>query len=77
MKTAWGRWKPRAKAMGQISGALIGVALVLCAVFVPVAFSSGTVGGIYRQFSLTIVDFDAALGVRGVVADAGAVRAPC
>ncbi|MYN24931.1 efflux RND transporter permease subunit [Duganella levis] len=43
------------KAMGQISGALIGVALVLCAVFVPVAFSSGTVGGIYRQFSLTIV----------------------
>jgi len=43
------------KAMSQISGALIGVALVLCAVFVPVAFSSGTVGGIYRQFSLTIV----------------------
>ena len=43
------------KAMGQIGGALIGVALVLCAVFVPVAFSSGTVGGIYRQFSLTIV----------------------
>ncbi|WDZ95814.1 efflux RND transporter permease subunit [Herbaspirillum sp. WKF16] len=43
------------KAMGQISSALIGVALVLCAVFVPVAFSSGTVGGIYRQFSLTIV----------------------
>ncbi len=43
------------KAMGQISGALIGVALVLCAVFVPVAFSGGTVGGIYRQFSLTIV----------------------
>jgi hydrophobe/amphiphile efflux-1 (HAE1) family protein len=43
------------KAMGQISSALIGVALVLCAVFVPVAFSGGTVGGIYRQFSLTIV----------------------
>lgn len=43
------------KAMGQISSALIGVAMVLCAVFVPVAFSSGTVGGIYRQFSLTIV----------------------
>jgi hydrophobe/amphiphile efflux-1 (HAE1) family protein len=43
------------KAMSQISGALIGVALVLCAVFVPVAFSSGTVGGIYREFSLTIV----------------------
>ncbi|MDB5821320.1 MAG: multidrug efflux transporter permease [Herminiimonas sp.] len=43
------------KAMGQISSALIGVAMVLCAVFVPVAFTSGTVGGIYRQFSLTIV----------------------
>lgn len=43
------------KAMGQISGALVGVAMVLCAVFVPVAFSGGTVGAIYRQFSLTIV----------------------
>ena len=44
-----------AKAMSQISGALIGVAMVLCAVFVPVAFSPGTVGAIYRQFALTIV----------------------
>jgi len=43
------------KAMGQITGALIGVALVLSAVFVPVAMSSGTVGAIYREFSLTIV----------------------
>ncbi|MDM0022820.1 efflux RND transporter permease subunit [Variovorax saccharolyticus] len=43
------------KAMAQISGALFGVAMVLCAVFVPVAFSGGTVGAIYRQFSLTIV----------------------
>ncbi|KAF3999893.1 efflux RND transporter permease subunit [Glaciimonas immobilis] len=43
------------KAMSQITGALIGVALVLSAVFVPVAFSSGSVGAIYRQFSLTIV----------------------
>lgn len=43
------------KAMGQITGALIGVAMVLSAVFVPVAFSGGTVGAIYRQFSLTIV----------------------
>jgi multidrug efflux pump len=43
------------KAMGQISGALVGVATVLSAVFVPVAFSSGSVGAIYRQFSLTIV----------------------
>jgi multidrug efflux pump len=43
------------KAMRQITGALIGVAMVLSAVFVPVAMSSGTVGAIYRQFSLTIV----------------------
>jgi len=43
------------KAMRQISGALVGVAMVLCAVFVPVAFSPGTVGAIYRQFALTIV----------------------
>ncbi|MFL6707269.1 MAG: efflux RND transporter permease subunit, partial [Massilia sp.] len=44
-----------AKAMGQIGGALVGVALVLSAVFVPVAFASGTVGAIYREFALTIV----------------------
>src|SRR5207245_9533338 len=43
------------KAMGQISGALIGIAVVLSAVFVPMAFSGGSVGAIYRQFSLTIV----------------------
>src|SRR6267142_2298110 len=42
------------KAMSQISGALVGVALVLAAVFVPVSFSSGTAGAIYRQFALTI-----------------------
>ena len=43
------------KAMDQITGALVGVALVLSAVFVPVAFAAGTVGEIYRQFSLTII----------------------
>ena len=43
------------KAMDQITGALVGVALVLSAVFVPSAFSSGSVGAIYRQFALTIV----------------------
>ena len=42
------------EAMGQVSGALVGVAMVLCGVFVPMAFASGSVGGIYRQFSLTI-----------------------
>ena len=43
------------KSMDQITGALIGIALVLSAVFVPMAFFSGSTGGIYRQFSLTIV----------------------
>jgi len=43
------------KAMAQITGALLGVAVVISAVFVPLAFSSGSVGAIYRQFSLTIV----------------------
>ena len=43
------------KSMRQISGALIGVGLVLSAVFLPMAFFSGTTGVIYRQFSITIV----------------------
>ena len=43
------------KAMGQISGALVGIALVLSAVFVPMAFFGGSTGLIYRQFSITIV----------------------
>ncbi|PKH21747.1 aminoglycoside/multidrug transporter subunit AcrD [Enterobacterales bacterium CwR94] len=43
------------KSMGQIQGALVGIALVLSAVFVPMAFFGGTVGAIYRQFSITVV----------------------
>ena len=43
------------KAMGQISGAIIGMTLVLVAVFIPMAFFSGSVGNIYRQFSLSLV----------------------
>lgn len=43
------------KSMGQISGALVGVAIVLAAVFIPMAFFSGSVGVIYRQFSITVV----------------------
>jgi len=43
------------KAMGQITGALIGITLVLTAVFIPMAFFSGSVGTIYRQFSLAMV----------------------
>ncbi|MDU0355639.1 efflux RND transporter permease subunit [Paraglaciecola aquimarina] len=43
------------KSMGQITSALIGIALVLSAVFVPMAFFAGSTGAIYRQFSITIV----------------------
>ena len=43
------------KSMGQITGALIGIALVLTAVFIPMAFFGGSVGAIYRQFSLAMV----------------------
>ncbi|MNB66825.1 Multidrug export protein AcrF [compost metagenome] len=43
------------KSMKQIQGALVGIAMVLSAVFVPMAFFGGSTGAIYRQFSLTIV----------------------
>ncbi len=43
------------KSMGQITGALVGIGLVLSAVLIPMAFFSGSTGAIYRQFSLTIV----------------------
>ncbi|CAD5568545.1 efflux RND transporter permease subunit [Escherichia coli] len=50
--------KPRAatrKSMVQIKGALVGIALLLSAVFIPMAFFGGSTGMIYRQFSITIV----------------------
>lgn len=43
------------KSMGQITGALVGIAMVLSAVFVPMAFFSGSAGRIYRQFSITLI----------------------
>ena len=43
------------KSMGRDPGALVGIAMVLSAVFVPMAFFGGTTGAIYRQFSITIV----------------------
>ena len=43
------------KSMGEITGALVGIALVLSAVFLPMAFFPGSTGAIYRQFSITIV----------------------
>ncbi|WAC19614.1 efflux RND transporter permease subunit [Luteolibacter sp. SL250] len=43
------------KAMGQITGALIGITLVLTAVFLPMAFFGGSVGAIYKQFTMSMV----------------------
>ena len=43
------------KSMGQITSALVGIAVVLSTVFIPMAFFSGSAGSIYRQFSITIV----------------------
>lgn len=43
------------KSMGQITGALVGIALVLSAVFIPMAFFGGSTGVIYRQFSIAVV----------------------
>ena len=53
------------KSMGQITGALIGIALVLSAVFVPMAFFGGSTGVIYQQFAVTIVS---AMGLSVLVA---------
>ncbi|ECN6008591.1 efflux RND transporter permease subunit [Salmonella enterica subsp. enterica serovar Brandenburg] len=43
------------KSMSQIQGTLVGIAMVLSAVFIPMAFFGGSTGAIYRQFSITIV----------------------
>ncbi|MEP7282080.1 MAG: efflux RND transporter permease subunit [Rubrivivax sp.] len=43
------------KAMGQISGAIVGITVVLVSVFVPLAFFAGSVGNIYRQFATVMV----------------------
>ena len=51
--------------MSQITGAIIGITLVLMAVFVPMAFFPGSVGIIYRQFSVTMV---AAIGFSALLA---------
>jgi multidrug efflux pump len=53
------------KSMDQITGALVGIALVLSAVFLPMAFFGGSTGVIYRQFSITIVS---AMGLSVLVA---------
>ena len=53
------------KAMSQITGAIVGITTVLAAVFVPMAFFPGSVGIIYRQFSVTMV---AAIGFSALMA---------
>ena len=53
------------KSMDQITGALVAIALVLAAVFVPMAFFGGSIGVIYRQFSITLVS---AMGISVLVA---------
>jgi multidrug efflux pump len=62
------------KAMRQISGAIIGVTVVLISVFVPLAFFAGSTGNIYRQFSAVMGGLHRLLGFPGAVAHAGPVR---
>ena len=64
------------KAMDQITGAIIGITLVLIAVFVPMAFFPGSTGGIYRQFSVTR-DIDLLLGRARAVLTQRSVRPSC
>ena len=65
------------KSMTQISGALVGIALVLSAVFLPMAFLGGSTGVIYRQFSVTIVSAMVPVRVGGVDPDAGPCAPRC
>ncbi len=54
LRLGFNRREATLRAMEEVSGALVAIALVLCAVFVPVAFLSGITGQFYRQFALTI-----------------------
>jgi preprotein translocase subunit SecF len=62
------------KAMDEVTGPVIAIVLVLCAVFVPVAFMGGLAGEMYRQFAVTIADVGHHLRHRRADPDAGAVR---
>ena len=57
--------KAAIKSMEQVSGAVIAIVLVLCAVFVPVAFLGGIAGEMYRQFAVTVA---VAVVISGIVA---------
>ena len=63
------------EAMREVSGAVIAIVLVLCAVFVPVAFLGGIAGQLYRQFAVTRRHRGGDLGLHRAHAHAGAVRA--
>ena len=62
------------RAIRQVAGALIAIVLVLCAVFVPVAFMGGVTGEMFKQFAMTIVIAVRAVGHRGADAHAGPLR---
>jgi multidrug efflux pump len=57
--------KAAIKSMQQVSGALVAIVLVLCAVFIPVAFLGGIAGEMYRQFAVTVA---VAVVISGIVA---------
>ena len=63
------------EAMHEVSGAVLAIVLVLCAVFIPVAFLGGIAGVLYRQFAVTARDLRRHLGVRRAYAHARALRA--
>ena len=62
------------KSMDQITSALVGIGLVLSAVFGPMIFFPGSTGVIYRQFSVTVICLDALVGRRRLGPDARALR---
>jgi len=64
------------KAMEEVSGPVVAIVLVLCSVFVPVAFMGGLTGVMYQQFAITIAVSVVISGLGGFDADARAVRAP-
>ena len=65
-----------AKSMDEITSALIGIGLVLSAVFGPMAFFGGSTGVIYRQFSVTIIASMLLSVVVALILDSGSLRIP-
>ena len=63
------------EAMREVSGAVVGIVLVLAAVFIPVAFLGGIAGTLYRQFAVTVTIAVVISGIVALTLTAGAVRA--